>query len=53
MEQRVLALGGTMHVDSTPGRGVTISIEVPLTAAVLAPEESPALGADTQGADVA
>ncbi|MBV8271721.1 MAG: CHASE3 domain-containing protein [Cupriavidus sp.] len=53
MEQRVLALGGTMHVDSTPGRGVTICIEVPLTAAVLATEESLAQGADTQGADIA
>ena len=39
MEQRVLALGGTMQVDSSPGHGVTIGIEVPLTAAVLAQEE--------------
>ncbi|EKZ99487.1 signal transduction histidine kinase [Cupriavidus sp. HMR-1] len=39
MEQRVLALGGTMQVDSSPGHGVTIRIEVPLTAAVLAQEE--------------
>jgi len=39
MEQRVLALGGTMHVDSSPGRGVAIRVEVPLTTSVLAPPE--------------
>ncbi len=39
MEQRVLALGGTMNVDSTPGKGVSIRIEVPLTTTVLAPPE--------------
>ena len=36
MEQRVLALGGTMHVDSAPGKGVSIRVEVPLTTSVLA-----------------
>nr|WP_315593423.1 CHASE3 domain-containing protein [uncultured Cupriavidus sp.] len=39
MEQRVLALGGTMHIDSAPGKGVSIRIEVPLTTTVLAPPE--------------
>ena len=39
MEQRVLALGGTMHVDSAPGQGVSIRVEVPLTTSVLAPPE--------------
>ncbi|WP_066734859.1 CHASE3 domain-containing protein [Cupriavidus sp. D384] len=39
MEQRVLALGGTMHVDSVPGQGVSIRVEVPLTTSVLAPPE--------------
>lgn len=39
MEQRVLALGGTMHIDSSPGQGVSIRIEVPLTTSVLAPPE--------------
>jgi signal transduction histidine kinase len=52
MEQRVLALGGTMHVDSTPGHGVTIRIEVPMTSAVLAQEESTTQGT-AQGADAA
>ncbi len=42
MEQRVLALGGTMHVDSSPEEGVTIRAEVPLTTAVLAPPEEAA-----------
>lgn len=39
MEQRVLALGGTMLVDSAPGQGVSIRVEVPLTTSVLAPPE--------------
>lgn len=37
MEQRVIALGGTMHVESRPGAGVSLRVEMPLTAAVLAP----------------
>lgn len=47
MEQRVLALGGTMHVDSSPGHGVTIRIEVPMSTTVLAAQD------DTQGEDAA
>lgn len=39
MEQRVTALGGSMHIDSAPDQGVTVRIEVPLTTAVLAPPE--------------
>ncbi|MBP0644746.1 sensor histidine kinase, partial [Mycobacterium tuberculosis] len=34
MEQRVLALGGTIQVDSAPNQGVTIRTEVPLTTTV-------------------
>jgi signal transduction histidine kinase len=30
MEERLLHLGGTMHVDSLPGRGAVISFELPL-----------------------
>ncbi len=37
MEQRVIALGGTMHVTSQAGRGVHVRVEVPLTASMLAP----------------
>lgn len=37
MEQRVIALGGTLQIDSPPGAGVTVRVEVPLTDAVLAP----------------
>ena len=39
MEQRVLALGGTMQIDSAPGQGVSVRVEVPLTTSVLAPPE--------------
>lgn len=39
MEQRVTALGGTMHIDSAPGKGVTVRVVVPLTTTVLAPPE--------------
>jgi signal transduction histidine kinase len=42
MEQRVLALGGTIQVDSAPNQGVTIRTEVPLTTTVLAPPEETA-----------
>jgi signal transduction histidine kinase len=30
MEERATALGGTLGIDSTPGRGTTIRLEVPL-----------------------
>ncbi|MGO4332549.1 CHASE3 domain-containing protein [Cupriavidus sp. 2TAF22] len=38
MEQRVIALGGTIDIASEPGAGVTIRVEVPLTDAIVAPE---------------
>lgn len=41
MEQRVTALGGSMRIDSSPSSGVSIRVEVPLTASVLAPAEVP------------
>lgn len=41
MEQRVIALGGTLQIDSTPGAGVTVRVEVPLTDAVVAPPPAP------------
>ena len=34
MEQRAIALGGTLTIDSTPGGGVTIIAELPPTDAV-------------------
>lgn len=37
MEQRVIALGGTLDIASEPGAGVTIRVAVPLTDAVVAP----------------
>ncbi len=40
MEQRVIALGGSLHIDSAPGKGVTIRVEVPLTDAIVAPPRS-------------
>jgi signal transduction histidine kinase len=30
MEERATALGGTLTIDSAPGEGTTISLEVPL-----------------------
>ena len=30
VRSRVVALGGVLHIDSTPGHGTTISIELPL-----------------------
>ena len=44
MEQRATALGGEMDVASAPGQGVRVRVAVPLTQAVLAPEESEANG---------
>lgn len=41
MEQRVTALGGSMEIVSSPNTGVSICVEVPLTASVLAPAEEP------------
>ncbi|CAG2149487.1 sensor histidine kinase [Cupriavidus numazuensis] len=41
MEQRVTALGGSMDIVSSPNTGVSICVEVPLTASVLAPAEEP------------
>ncbi|CAG9185175.1 sensor histidine kinase [Cupriavidus pinatubonensis] len=41
MEQRVTALGGSMEIVSSPNTGVSIRVEVPLTASVLAPAEEP------------
>ena len=32
MEERILRLGGTMHVDSQPDRGTIISFTLPLLA---------------------
>jgi signal transduction histidine kinase len=32
MEERAAALGATLRIDSAPGRGTTISLEVPLDA---------------------
>jgi signal transduction histidine kinase len=32
MEQRVLAIGGTMNLESSPGQGTTISAVIPYTA---------------------
>lgn len=40
MEQRVIALGGTIDIRSRPGAGVTIHVEVPLTDAIVAPERN-------------
>jgi signal transduction histidine kinase len=37
MEQRMIALGGTLRIESAPGAGVTIHVEVPLTDAIVAP----------------
>lgn len=37
MEQRVIALGGTLDIRSEAGAGVTIRVEVPLTDAIVAP----------------
>lgn len=42
MEQRVAALGGAMEIVSSPNTGVSIRVEVPLTASVLAPDDEPA-----------
>ncbi|CAG2138000.1 hypothetical protein LMG31506_01886 [Cupriavidus yeoncheonensis] len=42
MEQRVAALGGNMEIVSSPNAGVSICVEVPLTASVLAPADEPA-----------
>lgn len=39
MEQRALALGGEMEVTSAPAEGVRVRVVVPLTRAVLQPEE--------------
>ncbi len=36
MEQRAAALGGRLWTESRPGRGVTVSVELPLSAAVVA-----------------
>jgi signal transduction histidine kinase len=33
IKERVEALGGTLHIDSAPGRGTEMVVEVPLTAA--------------------
>lgn len=30
MRERVLALGGTLHIDGVPGKGTTVTIELPL-----------------------
>lgn len=30
MRERVLALNGTLRVDSAPGQGTTVSIDIPL-----------------------
>jgi PAS domain S-box-containing protein len=30
MRERVLAVGGTLHIDSAPGKGTTVTIEFPL-----------------------
>jgi signal transduction histidine kinase len=30
MEERVKRLGGTLHVDSQPGKGTTVTAELPL-----------------------
>jgi chemotaxis protein histidine kinase CheA len=35
MEQRALALGGTFRAESAPGRGVTVQVELPVSAAVV------------------
>jgi signal transduction histidine kinase len=31
MRERVLALGGTLHIDSAPGKGTSVAIELPLS----------------------
>lgn len=37
MEQRMTALNGTLDIQSAPGQGVTIRVEVPLTDEIVAP----------------
>lgn len=44
MEQRVAALGGNLRVESPPGAGVCVRLEVPLTDAVVAPPETEEAG---------
>ncbi|MGY8526336.1 CHASE3 domain-containing protein [Paracidovorax citrulli] len=41
MEQRVIALGGTLSIDSGPQGGVTVRVEVPLDDSVVAPPPEP------------
>jgi signal transduction histidine kinase len=36
MEDRLDALGGTLHIASAPGHGTTLSAVIPVTAAVAA-----------------
>jgi signal transduction histidine kinase len=41
MMDRVGAVGGTLHVDSSPGRGTTISAAIPLRTGTAAPADVP------------